>query len=203
MKTTIFANDIVFLQRLLASSGLYKGKIDGIRGPATDAAIKAFDEAFRSAAEAYGSFDAQSEKNIATLQPKAQLLARRMLSTLRDSGINARIISGTRTYAEQNALFAKGRDGNAGPIVTRARGGQSNHNFGIAWDIGVFDSKGKYLTASPEYLRAGEVITKAKLTGLEWGGTWKTFKDLPHYQLKTGKTIAEVRRRFEAGKTII
>lgn len=203
MKTTIFANDIVFLQRLLASSGLYKGKIDGIRGPATDAAIKAFDEAFRSAAEAYGRFEARSEKNIATLQPKAQLLARRMLSTLRDSGINARIISGTRTYAEQNALFAKGRDGNAGPIVTRARGGQSNHNFGIAWDIGVFDAKGKYLAESSDYAKAGEIISKAKIVGLEWGGNWRTFKDVPHYQLKTGKTIADIRRRFEAGKPVI
>ena len=39
-----------------------------------------------------------------------------------DAGINAKIISGTRTYAEQNNLFRQGRFGNPGPIVTKAKG---------------------------------------------------------------------------------
>jgi hypothetical protein len=28
--------------------------------------------------------------------------------------------------------------------VTGAKGGQSNHNFGIAWDVGIFDRKKYY-----------------------------------------------------------
>jgi peptidoglycan L-alanyl-D-glutamate endopeptidase CwlK len=47
------------------------------------------------------------------------------LRTVRDAGIEARIISGTRTYTEQNTLFRQGRFGNPGPKVTKARGGQA------------------------------------------------------------------------------
>ncbi|MEO8506247.1 MAG: hypothetical protein ABI593_01300 [Betaproteobacteria bacterium] len=38
----------------------------------------------------------------------------------------------------QDAPYRQGRLGNPGPRVTNARDGQSNHNFGIAWDIGIF-----------------------------------------------------------------
>jgi hypothetical protein len=38
---------------------------------------------------------------------------------------------------------------------------------------------------------------------LEWGGSWTTFKDLPHYQMKTALTLAQVQQRFEAGGAII
>ena len=39
-----------------------------------------------------------------------------------------------RTFAEQDALYAQGRT-KAGSIVTKARGGQSYHNYGLAIDI--------------------------------------------------------------------
>jgi peptidoglycan L-alanyl-D-glutamate endopeptidase CwlK len=64
--------------------------------------------------------------------------------------------------------------------VTNAKGGYSNHNFGIAFDIGVFEN-GKYLGNSPSYRVVGPIGTAL---GLEWGGNWKTFVDLPHYQLR-------------------
>ena len=95
------------------------------------------------------------------------------------NGINIKIISGLRTYEEQDALYAKGRPDN-GPTVTNAKGGQSNHNFGIAFDIGIFEG-GKYLGNSPKYKAVGVL---AMDLGLEWGGNWKSFKDEPHYQLR-------------------
>ncbi|HUQ94203.1 MAG TPA: M15 family metallopeptidase, partial [Bryobacteraceae bacterium] len=59
------------------------------------------------------SFDERTEKNIATLTPRTQLAARRFMekavAAMQPEGIDVRIISGTRTYAEQNALYAKGR----------------------------------------------------------------------------------------------
>ncbi len=47
---------------------------------------------------------------------------------------------GLRTNAEQNALFAKGRDHTGkiidkSQVVTNARAGQSSHNFGLAIDV--------------------------------------------------------------------
>ncbi|MEK4456343.1 M15 family metallopeptidase [Paenibacillus sp. FSL R10-2748] len=42
------------------------------------------------------------------------------------------ITQGLRTYAEQDALYAQGRNGDKRPKVTKVRGGYSNHNFGFA-----------------------------------------------------------------------
>jgi len=108
-------------------------------------------------------------------------------------GLDLRVISGTRTYREQDALYGVGRPGGHG-IVTRAQAGQSNHNFGLAWDVGVFEA-GRYLPESALYDTAAEGIPG----GLEWGGDWTSIKDRPHYQVATGLPLREVRRRFEAG----
>jgi len=32
----------------------------------------------------------------------------------------------------------------------QSRGGQTNHNFGLAWDVGIFQS-GQYMDDSPVY----------------------------------------------------
>ena len=56
----------------------------------------------------------------------------------------------------------------------------SNHDFGIAFDIGVFEGN-KYLDDSPKYKAVG--VLGADL-GLEWGGNWKTIQDEPHFQLR-------------------
>jgi peptidoglycan L-alanyl-D-glutamate endopeptidase CwlK len=118
---------------------------------------------------------------------------------LDNAGINARIISGTRTYAEQEKLFEQGRT-KPSPKVTNANGGQSNHNFGIAWDIGIFNAQGEYLPDSNLYEKTAEV---GLVDGLEWGGNWQTIKDKPHYQLVTGLSIGDVRARFENGESFI
>jgi len=142
-------------------------------------------------------FDERTERNIATLHPVAQERAREFMQAvvpiMRQRGVDARIISGTRSYAEQDALYAQR------PRVTRARGGFSNHNFGVAWDIGLFQGK-KYLEDSPLYKECGGI---GQSLGLDWGGAWKSFKDEPHFEVKTGLTMAEKRARVAAGKSIL
>lgn len=197
MSGRLFEGDVIFLQRLLKSAGFYTKKIDGEWGPGTDAAVAAFDARFRDIRDRHGAeLDPRSEANLHTLHPKAQELARVFAQKVRAAGISIRIISGTRTYAEQDALYRVGRYGDQRPRVTGARGGQSNHNFGIAWDIGIFEG-GKYLPESPLYTTAAEV---GLVDGLEWGGHWKTLKDRPHYQVATGLSINTVRERFERGE---
>ena len=195
MSLVLSKSDILFSQRFLKASGFYPAQLDGLWGEKTDAATEAFDAETERIAIKYGKVDSRSEKQIATLQPRAQANARIFLQNLSDSGIEAKIISGTRTYAEQELLYKKGRFGNKGPKVTNARGGQSNHNFGIAWDIAIFKN-GNYLPESPLYDTAGAVMTE----GVEWGGNWKTFKDRPHYQLVTGLTTSKIRALFEEGR---
>ena len=199
MSVQLFGEDTLFLQRFLQGAGFYKDTLDGIYGEKTDAAVNAFEERTAEIADALGKFDSRSEKSIGSLHPKAQQAARVFLKKVLDAGIDARIISGTRTYAEQNALHRQGRFGNPPPKVTNARGGQSNHNFGIAWDIGIFKS-GAYLGESPLYDKAAEA---GLIPEVEWGGHWKSFKDKPHYQLATGLVLAGVRDKFENGQAIV
>jgi peptidoglycan L-alanyl-D-glutamate endopeptidase CwlK len=199
MSFTLTKEDTLFTQRFLKGAGFYTAALDGIWGEKTDAAHRAFEERTREIAASYQTFDSRSERCIDSLQPKAQEVARVFLGKVRASGIDARIISGTRTYAEQNELYRKGRFGNPGPVVTNAEGGESNHNFGIAWDIGIFKG-GAYLDDSPLYDEAAEV---GLTPDLEWGGHWRSFKDKPHYQLATGLMLASVRNKFEDGQVIV
>lgn len=148
------------------------------------------------------TFDPRTEANIKTLHPKAQGLARVFMAAaipiLKNYGADIKIISGTRTWEEQDKLYAKGRTA-PGPRVTNARGGYSNHNFGIAFDVGIF-VHGKYLEDSALYAVVGKL---GKSLGLEWGGDWKTFRDEPHFQLKTGLTIAQMRQCVLEKKDIL
>lgn len=140
--------------------------------------------------------DDRSAKNIATLLPAAQGKARDFVLACLKAGIPAKIISALRTYEEQDALYVQGRTA-AGDIVTHAKAGQSWHNFGVAWDIGIFDGD-KYLEESPLYDKAGEI---GQSMGLTWGGDWKGKKrDAPHYQLQTGYALKDCRDMVEEGE---
>ena len=185
-------------------------EVDGRAGPQTWGAI--YQAIVRPRATPTVAFtgprdqaNARSERLIATLLPHVRPYARALYFKARDNGIAIHIISGTRTYAEQDALYAQGRT-SAGDIVTNARGGHSNHNFGIAFDIGVF-SGNRYLPESPLYKAVGALGMEL---GLEWGGNWKTIVDQPHFQLRPGwadgmsdrAMLAELRRRTQQGEDI-
>jgi peptidoglycan LD-endopeptidase CwlK len=200
MSLPISRENILFLQRLLKSQGLYTGRLDGSWGPKTEAAAVESDARAIQLAARLGTFDARSETNIRTLHLRAQEAARIFLGAFANAEYTVRIISGNRTYAEQDAIYAQGRT-KPGDKVTKAKGGQSNHNFAIAWDVGIFVG-GKYLKESPFY-KAAAAIALAALPSLEWGGDWKKDPDRPHYQLVTGKKIAEVRELFESGKPYV
>jgi len=60
----------------------------------------------------------------------------------KSEGVPIKITSAFRSIAEQDALYAQGRT-KPGSIVTNAKGGQSLHNYGVAFDV-CFDSKTPY-----------------------------------------------------------
>jgi peptidoglycan L-alanyl-D-glutamate endopeptidase CwlK len=115
-----------------------------------------------------------------------------------------------RTFAEQDGLYAQGRT-KPGAIVTKAKGGQSYHNYGLAIDIVLLvdkDKNGTFETASwdvkTDFDGDGksdwqEVVTIFKRYGYEWGGDWK-FNDAPHFQKTFGKSVAELQSLHNAGK---
>ena len=107
------------------------------------------------------------------------------------------ITSGYRSFAEQDALFAQGRDGDTRPRVTNARGGQSWHNFGLAIDV-VEISDGVAVWDNPNWNLIGAI---GRNHGFEWGGNWTGFVDRPHFQMTFDFTTTELNRRINAGQT--
>ncbi len=181
--------------------------VDGKAGPETWGAIykkicKVTKAEMKTEVGGLEPVDARSEKTIATLLPEVQPFARALVHKAAVNGVTIKILSGLRTYEEQNALYAQGRTA-PGNIVTKARGGYSNHNFGIAFDVGVFEGS-KYLGDSPKYKAVGVLGMEL---GLEWGGNWKTIVDQPHFQLRPvwagnipeREMLAEMRMRRDVG----
>lgn len=160
--------------------------------------------------------DDRSERVIATLHPKVQPYARALVQSCASRGITIKVISGHRSYAEQDALFRQccdgkdndgdGRTDEADERVTRAKGGYSNHNFGLAFDIGVFNGS-NYLAESPAYKAVGAI---GMSLGLDWGGNWKSIVDEPHFQLRPdwadhlseSDMLAGLRERVASGKDV-
>ena len=175
---------------------------DGRPGPITWAAIYSKIVGEEVPAELSGNVDARSEAVILTLHPTARSYARALVNKAASIGIDIKVISGLRTFAEQDKLYAQGRT-TPGKKVTNAKGGQSNHNYGIAFDVGVFDGT-KYLPTSPKYKVVGGL---GQDLGLEWGGKWTTIVDEPHFQLRPDwarneserDMLVELFRRHEQG----
>lgn len=151
--------------------------------------------------------DERSAKNVKTLHNKVQKTFRDWIMECqilaKALGYEYKAISGNRTWDEQAKLYAQGRT-SPGKIVTKAKPGYSNHNFGLAVDMGVFKS-GKYLDASNPseseacHRRAAEIAEKYNI---EWGGNWTSFKDYPHFEYRTGKTLSQLRQLVTEGKDI-
>lgn len=105
-----------------------------------------------------------------------------------------------RTFHEQNELFALGRTklfddtGKRLGVVTKAKGGQSIHNYGLALDIVlIVDGKSASWQTAVDYDGDGkadwiEVAGIFKKHGWTWGGDWKSFKDAPHFEKPLGYT---------------
>lgn len=115
-----------------------------------------------------------------------------------------------RTFAEQDALYAQGRtrlydaNGNRLGVVTKAKGGQSIHNYGLALDIVLIkDNKTASWEDNVDFDRDGkadwmEVVNILKANGWEWGGDWRSFKDKPHFQKTFGNTWQQLLAKHQA-----
>lgn len=154
-----------------------------------------------------------NSKAIEHLHPLTQPKAIRFLKLCAERGIEVKITCTYRNGEEQNYLYSLGRTAIShvgvtakrplGLIVTRAKAGQSAHNFTIdgkpaskAFDIAIFrdgkiiwGTKGDGLDDDPTddhtddlelWQRAGEVGDEV---GLDWyGKPDASFKEYPHFQ---------------------
>lgn len=96
-------------------------------------------------------------------------------------GHTAAVAEGFRTTERQQELYAQGRS-KPGSIVTHKNGttNPSNHQTGLAVDVVGYGTEGFTWSCPPEFwVYLGHC---ARSHGLEWGGDWESFKDLPHIE---------------------
>lgn len=104
------------------------------------------------------------------------------ISFKRKDGVDFTIINtaGVRSAEEQNELFKKGSSKCDGYK------NKSYHQTGKALDVVPYVSN-RANWEEKELLKVAVCMLQAAAElnhEIEWGGFWRTFKDLPHYQIK-------------------
>lgn len=155
-----------------------------------------------------------SVKRINLLHPKLRKEALDILAEIEKAltgKARFRITSTLRTFAEQTALYNQGRT-TKGQVVTNAKAGSSNHNYGLSLDFALIvdkDGDGKYESSSwdtkgdydnDKKADWTEVVEIFKRHGWSWGGDWKSFKDMPHVEKTFGYSVKQLLALHKAGK---
>lgn len=163
--------------------------------------------------------DAITVKRIGTLHPKIRKQVLEMYTyaneKLLGKVVRLRFAYTTRTFEEQDALYAQGRTklfdnkGKRLGKVTNAKGGQSIHNFSMAFDIVLLvdkDGDGNFESASwdtkADFDKNGksdwmEVTNYFKSKGFKWGGDFKSIVDPPHFEMTFGNTWQTLKAKID------
>lgn len=128
---------------------------------------------------------------IEKLHPSIRPRAIAFLADAWDAGVELVVTSGYRTFAEQDALYKKGRT-EPGKIVTNAKAGESWHNYGLAFDVAFVKADGTIWW--PNGSEWADLAQIGKANGLEWGGDYKTIYDPPHFAYHPGLTIEQAKQ---------
>jgi len=127
---------------------------------------------------------------LSDLHPTVQAKCEAHLSACKAAGIDLLVTCTYRDSETQNALFAQGRTA-PGPKVTNARGGQSLHNYRVAYDVvPLRNGKPVWKTTGEDgdlWQTVGELGVEH---GLEWAGKWKKFREFPHFQYTGGHPLS-------------
>ncbi len=141
----------------------------------------------------------KNSKSLDDLHPVVRDKATIFLKKCKDVGIYLLVTSTLRDFEAQTILYAQGRTA-PGAIVTKAKAGESMHNYALAFDVvPVADGKPVWGSSSTKDLALwNKVGTIGEECGLEWAGRWKSFPELAHFQYTGGLTLADL----QAGKRI-
>ena len=127
---------------------------------------------------------------LSALNPIVAAKCEAHIAACKAEGIELLITCTFRDSEMQDHLYAQGRT-EPGKIVTNAKGGQSAHNYRLAYDIvPMLYGKPVWGTAGSDgelWQRAGQL---GEAQGLEWAGRWATFKELPHFQYLGGHPMS-------------
>jgi peptidoglycan L-alanyl-D-glutamate endopeptidase CwlK len=194
---------VKLIQAKLNSLGYYAGIPDGWFSQTTTDAVKRFQRDHglvqegvvnpRTRVSLFAPHSADnferrpSSTALSSLDPYVASLAGKFLRLARANNLDVHITNGFRSWDESDRLYAQGRT-TPGPKVSNARGGDSYHNWGLAFDAAPFENN-KISNDQTKYIRMGHL---GEQVGLEWGGTFKSIVDLPHYQYTFGLTTEDL-----------
>lgn len=131
-----------------------------------------------------------NSRDIGELLPPVQVRVQRFIDLCHEHDIDLLITSTYRDNESQDALYAQGRT-KPGKIVTKAKGGQSWHNYRCAVDVvPLINGKPNWNTKDPVWQKLGQL---GKEAGLEWAGDWTKFKEMAHFQYTGGATMAQLK----------
>jgi peptidoglycan LD-endopeptidase CwlK len=137
-------------------------------------------------------------RSLDDLHPAVRTKAKKLIELCKREGVELLITCTYRSFEEQAKLYAMGRTA-PGNKVTNAKPGSSWHQFKLAFDV-VPLVNGKAVWDSNMWPLIGML---GEQVGLTWGGRWKKFKDLPHFEYHPGLTLAEANRRHKRGEPLI
>ncbi len=193
----VLNNNVMAVQKLLKSRGLYDGAIDGWYGSKTEDAVRRFQSESglyptqivdpRTRQKLFNPHPKEhfetrpTSIDLSSLNPRVAAMARNFLELTRKHNLDVRIITAFRSWEEEDKLYAQGR-WTPGQIVTNARGGDSYHNWGLAFDAAPYEH-GKMSMDVAKFKQMGALGEQA---GLKWGGTFRAIVDYPHFQYTFG-----------------
>jgi hypothetical protein len=126
-------------------------------------------------------------RDLTLLCPSFLTIVELALKTCHDEDFPVFVFEGFRSPQRQDHLYGSGRT-RPGNIVSKAKGWQSWHQYGLAVDL-AFKRQGQW-SWEGSFQDVARIMTKA---GLEWGG----IGDQGHFQIAGGldiKTAAQVTR---------
>ncbi len=133
------------------------------------------------------------------IRKEVETLVNKVNTEILTSGVKMLVTQTLRTFAEQDKLFAQK------PKVTNARGGQSIHNYGLAFDFCLVQN-GKTIwdvakdfdgDKQPDWMEVVKVFEDA---GYTWGGKFRSISDKPHFEKTFGHTWQQLFEIKKAGK---
>lgn len=151
--------------------------------------------------------DQISLDRLALLHPKVRAEAIELYKKASDvltSKAQIRIVQGYRTFPEQQALYDQGRT-TPGAKVTKAKAGQSYHNYGLAFDYALLVGE-KVISwdVSKDWDGDGvadwmEVMKVFEDAGWKSG---KSFNDMPHLEKSFGLSWKGLLAKHDKGDLI-
>lgn len=98
------------------------------------------------------------------------------------AGVHPVIDQTYRTFEESDKLYQQGRT-TPGEIVSKAKPGQSYHNYALALDFHLQVNGVDKWEVNHDWMT---VVNIFKRHGFTWGGDFSSFEDYPHLENKLG-----------------